>query len=133
MQFSPFLALLCFATIEAYILPPSNGMNDRKYVEKRQILGTLTSLLGKTVAPILIQTHPNCVKITGKGGKVADPAGAAPKKQLMQTMSKVPGVKRVKMRYGPYNVPNMNKTSLTGEAGSLWKYVYHRANILVDF
>jgi len=46
-----------------------------------------------------------------------------PRKQIVQSDSKIPGVKRVKMRYGPYSVPNMNKTSVTGEAGSLWKYI----------
>ncbi|KAF2405054.1 hypothetical protein EJ06DRAFT_552503 [Trichodelitschia bisporula] len=72
-------------------------------VEKRQALGYLTTLLGK-------------------GGKVADPPGAAPKKQVMKSDSVLPNVKRVKMRYGPYSVPNMNKTGLTGEAGALWNY-----------
>jgi hypothetical protein len=57
---------------------------------------------------------------TGKGGKVADPPGAAPKRVEMKSTSEVAGVKRIKMRYGPYSVPNMNKTSLVGEPGALW-------------
>jgi hypothetical protein len=57
---------------------------------------------------------------TGKGGKVADPPGAAPKRQESPTKSSVPGAKRIKMRYGPYSVPNMNKTSIVGEPGALW-------------
>jgi hypothetical protein len=38
----------------------------------------------------------------------------------MESPSKVPGAKRIRMRYGPYLVPNMNRTGLTGEPGSLW-------------
>jgi hypothetical protein len=40
----------------------------------------------------------------------------------LKSESNIPGVRRVKMRYGPYQVPNMNKGGLTGEAGSLWNY-----------
>jgi hypothetical protein len=127
MQLSPFLALLCVSIIEAHVLPPGDDRTDWRYAEKRQILGTLTSLLGKYVMSTLGKIHTDYLSNIGKGGKVADPPGAAPKRQMMQTTSKVPGVKRVKMRYGPYNVPNMNKTSLTGEAGSLWKYVYNKS------
>lgn len=62
--------------------------------------------------------HADCY--AGKGGKVADPPGAAAKKQVVESPSKVAGAKRIKMRYGPYMVPNMNRTGLTGEPGSLW-------------
>jgi hypothetical protein len=54
----------------------------------------------------------------GMGGKVADPPGAAPKRQVQQAKSKVPGAKRVKIRSGPYRVPNMGKKSFpSGHAG----------------
>jgi hypothetical protein len=36
--------------------------------------------------------------------------------------SRVAGVKRVKLLYGPYSVINMNKTSLSGERGMLDNY-----------
>jgi hypothetical protein len=53
---------------------------------------------------------------------VADPPGASSKRVEMKSPSLVPGVRRVKMRYGPYSVPNMNKSSIVGEPGSLWNY-----------
>ncbi len=34
----------------------------------------------------------------------------------------VPGSKTVKLRYGPYKVPNMMRKNGLGEAGSLWNY-----------
>ena len=56
------------------------------------------------------------------GGKVAGVPGAAPLRADLKSQSKVPGAKRVKIRHGPYKVPNMNKVGLSGEAGSLWNY-----------
>jgi hypothetical protein len=53
---------------------------------------------------------------------VPDPPGAAPRKQFLQTPSTVPGAKRVKIRSGPYLVPNMSKKSLRGHAGMLQNY-----------
>lgn len=41
---------------------------------------------------------------------------------IQQSTSKVAGAKRIKMRYGPYMVPGMNGTSITGETGMLWNY-----------
>jgi hypothetical protein len=38
------------------------------------------------------------------------------------TNSKIPGVKRIKIRNGPYKVPNMNTTAISGEKGMLWNY-----------
>jgi hypothetical protein len=60
--------------------------------------------------------------LAGKGGKVSDPAGASAKKVEMKSPSLVPGARRVKLRYGPYSVPNMNKAGINGEAGALWNY-----------
>jgi hypothetical protein len=59
-------------------------------------------------------------------GKVADPPGAAPKR--VETSSplaaKVPGAKRIKIRSGPYKVPDMNRNSpTTGHAGMLEAYM----------
>ncbi|QDS69560.1 hypothetical protein FKW77_007927 [Venturia effusa] len=97
--------LLAGATVQAATVPPN--IPDKKVpwadVQKRQAIATLTTLMGK-------------------GGKVADPAGAAPRKQVIASPSKVAGVKRIKMRHGPYSVPNMNRTSIMGEAGALWNY-----------
>ncbi|KAF2402989.1 hypothetical protein EJ06DRAFT_554535 [Trichodelitschia bisporula] len=50
-----------------------------------------------------------------------DPVGATPRKQGLPLKS-LPGAKRVKMRYGPYSVPNIRARSVTGEQGSLWNY-----------
>jgi len=96
-------ALLAASAVQAGLIAPATDRIDWNFEQKRQIIGTLTTLIGK-------------------GGKVADPPGAAPKRQDLPATSKVPGAKRVKMRYGPYSVPNMNKTSLVGEAGALWNY-----------
>jgi hypothetical protein len=41
---------------------------------------------------------------------------------LSTEVNTIPGVRRVKLRYGPYRVPNMNKSSITGEMGMLWNY-----------
>lgn len=43
---------------------------------------------------------------------------------MLDSPSPVPGAKRIKMRYGPYQVPNMNKTGLVGEPGSLWLVLF---------
>jgi hypothetical protein len=96
-------AVFAASVAQGYLIPPKTHKIDWRYEQKRQIISTITSLLGK-------------------GGKVADPPGAAPKRQMLQSKSVLPGVKRVKMRYGPYSVPNMNKTSLVGESGMLWNY-----------
>jgi hypothetical protein len=102
------LSLLSAFVVKAVVVPPKINLTehriDWKVEQKRQALGALTWLIGK-------------------GGKVADPPGATPRRQLIQSDSKIAGVKRVKMRYGPYQVPNMGRTGLTGEAGSLWKSV----------
>lgn len=59
----------------------------------------------------------------GDNGKVADPPGAAPRRQTLQSPSKLKGAKRVKIRSGPYKVPNMSKRSaMTGHAGMLENY-----------
>lgn len=65
-------------------------------------------------------------RCVGKGGKVADPPGAAPRKRVVESPSKVAGAKRIVLRYGPYSVPNMNKTGLTGEPGALWLVCSYR-------
>jgi hypothetical protein len=53
---------------------------------------------------------------------VPDPVGAAPRRVDIQSTSKLPGVKRVKTRAGPYKVPNMSKKSFDGHAGMLVNY-----------
>jgi hypothetical protein len=62
--------------------------------------------------------------LTAKGGKVAAVAGAKPARQEIEGAPKVAGaqVKRVKMRYGPYKVPNMKVSNILGEEGALWNY-----------
>ena len=53
---------------------------------------------------------------------------------LTTEVKTIPGVRRVKLRYGPYKVPNMNKSSITGEMGMLWNYpdVKDREAVLDD-
>jgi hypothetical protein len=56
-------------------------------------------------------------------GRVADPAGATAKRvPLANRATSIPTAKTVKMRYGPYKVPNMGKKNIVGEEGSLWNY-----------
>jgi hypothetical protein len=60
-------------------------------------------------------------------GRVADPAGATSKRvPLANRATTVPNAKTVKMRYGPYKVPNMGKKNIVGEEGSLWNYPDNR-------
>jgi hypothetical protein len=103
MKYIALNAVVAASAVQGYLLPPRTNRIDWRLEQKRQIVGMITSLLGK-------------------GGKVADPPGAAPKKVSLKSDSQVPGTKRVKLRYGPYSVPNMNKTSLVGEQGMLWNY-----------
>jgi hypothetical protein len=59
----------------------------------------------------------------GGAGKVPDPPGAGPKRVPMANRAtQVPNAKTVKMRYGPYKIPNMGKKNIVGESGSLWNY-----------
>lgn len=56
-------------------------------------------------------------------GKVADPAGAAPRRVNMAARAtSVAGSKSIKVRYGPYKVPNMGHKNALGEGGALWNY-----------
>jgi hypothetical protein len=75
-----------------------------------------------TALTLLASTTSAAPQFNG-GGKVRDPVGAAPRRQELRTDHPIPGVKRVKIRSGPYNAPNMNKVSLpTMEHGMLWNY-----------
>ncbi|KAF1980974.1 hypothetical protein K402DRAFT_425778 [Aulographum hederae CBS 113979] len=103
------ILLLAAAIVNAAVVPTAPAPNANA-ADKRQILGGITSL-------------------AGKGGKVPDPAGASPRRvELGSNSTKAglgqahPGQKVVKLREGPYSVINMNKMSLTGEAGALWNY-----------
>ena len=61
-------------------------------------------------------------------GKVPDPAGAAPRFQnLEQRRKNVADSQSVKVRYGPYKIPDMKATNLFGESGSLWNYADNSA------
>jgi hypothetical protein len=54
-------------------------------------------------------------------GIVRDPAGAAPRRHVVASPLN-PQAKRVKVRYGPYNVPNMKWKNMIGEEGMLNNY-----------
>jgi hypothetical protein len=58
--------------------------------------------------------------IIARGGKVPDPAGATSK--FVEMEPRVQGAKTVKVRYGPYKVPNMSVKNIMGEEGTLWNY-----------
>jgi hypothetical protein len=65
---------------------------------------------------ICLLTFPDLLSLGSQinGGKVADPVGAAPRKQVLPSPSTIAGVKRVKIRSGPYKVPDMSKASPSG-------------------
>jgi hypothetical protein len=56
-------------------------------------------------------------------GIVPDVPGAAPRKtELTNRVPQVAAAKTVKIRYGPYKVPNMSHKGATGEMGTLFNY-----------
>ncbi|KAE9973059.1 hypothetical protein BLS_003770 [Venturia inaequalis] len=96
------------------ILVPSAFAADfgRNNVQKRQtwdFLGSAAETLGT---------------FRSKGyGKVPDPPGAAPRRVTLEPdFQPVPGTRKVKIRSGPYKVPNMGVKSLSGHAGMLEGY-----------
>jgi hypothetical protein len=62
------------------------------------------------------------ISFTAKGGKVPDPAGAAPKRVELAVRTNVVGSKTIKIRHGPYKVPNMGSKNILNEEGTLWNY-----------
>ncbi|KAF2428039.1 hypothetical protein EJ08DRAFT_719738 [Tothia fuscella] len=87
---------------------------DHPLVAKLDKLATLNKRQGGMTALANNMFNP-------KGGKVAAVAGAPPTRQANQKDSPA-GANRVKMRYGPYKVPNMGVTNILGEEGALWNY-----------
>lgn len=57
--------------------------------------------------------------IPGAYGPVAAPAGAAPKRVVLQSRIDIAGAQTVKVRYGPFNVPGATKKNKFGQAGML--------------
>jgi hypothetical protein len=56
-------------------------------------------------------------------GRVPDVQGAAPRKVVLANRTpQVKEGKSLKIRYGPYKVPNMSKKSVVGESGVLYNY-----------
>lgn len=56
-------------------------------------------------------------------GVVAPGANPIERRVLVKTRTpQIPGAKTVKVRYGPYRVPNDSKKSVGGEMGTLWNY-----------
>ena len=56
-----------------------------------------------------------------KYGKVAPGAKDAPVRDVFpQSRSRAAGAKTIKIRYGPYKVPNMMNKNMVGEKGSLF-------------
>jgi hypothetical protein len=60
--------------------------------------------------------------VTDKYGKVAAGAKDAPKRVTLPPRSSAAGAKTIKIRYGPYMVPNMKLKNFVGEEGSLYNY-----------
>jgi hypothetical protein len=77
--------------------------------------------LSLTVRRILIRlSFENTYYDVARGGKVPDPEGAVAK--FVELEPRVKGAKTVKVRYGPYKVPNMTVKNIAGEEGTLWNY-----------
>jgi hypothetical protein len=57
-----------------------------------------------------------------KYGKVADPAGAGPRIIQLSPREKTPGSKTMKIKYGPYLVPNAGHKNRVEEEGMLSNY-----------
>jgi hypothetical protein len=55
-------------------------------------------------------------------GKVPEAPGAAPRKTTLTSKFDIPGAQRVKLRYGPYKVPNMKRKNMLGVSGMLFNY-----------
>jgi len=93
-------ALLCLAVWNAQASPSFGQISDAQRVQKRQ------SKPGGAIC-IRINTYDKdtCIFILtpkAPGGRVPDVLGAAPRKQEQKINGPtLPGVKRVKMRYGP--------------------------------
>ena len=56
------------------------------------------------------------------GGKVPDPPGAAPRRVVLKPRADLAEMQTVKLRYGPFKVPNQKKKNLVGEYGMLYNY-----------
>jgi hypothetical protein len=65
---------------------------------------------------IVLKTCPE-----GYGKVPAGPNDATNRVTLTPTYP-LAGAKKLKLRYGPYKVPNMNKKNLIGEMGSLFNF-----------
>jgi hypothetical protein len=65
---------------------------------------------------------PSYLTVTEGYGTVAAPAGAAQIKTVLKSPFDIAGAQRVKIRYGPYKVPNMNKKNMIGATGMLYNY-----------
>jgi hypothetical protein len=56
-------------------------------------------------------------------GNISDVAGAASRRIDLPTRNAhIAGSKTVKIRYGPFKVPNTSKTNIFGEKGSLFNW-----------
>ena len=55
-------------------------------------------------------------------GTVPEAAGAPPRKTVLRSTFGIPEAQKVKIRYGPYKVPNMKKKNLIGIPGMLFNY-----------
>jgi hypothetical protein len=63
------------------------------------------------------------LKLSAQGGKVPDPPGATSKfVEMASRVKNNPAARTVKVRYGPYKVPNMRVKNIMGEEGTLWNY-----------
>jgi hypothetical protein len=65
---------------------------------------------------------PGTYIIVAGYGKVAPGANDAPNKVKMNSSYPLAGAQKIKLRYGPYMVPNMNKKNMAGEMGSLFNF-----------
>ncbi|KAF1811640.1 hypothetical protein P152DRAFT_514786 [Eremomyces bilateralis CBS 781.70] len=107
---------------------PSSG-NDTA-PDNDYVMGALPGGQGKSTIDKLLAQHADGADIATllnppHAGKVPDPPNAAPRRQPLTPRIEFwhPNSKTVKLRYGPYNVPNMTETgNFGGHGGMLYNY-----------
>jgi hypothetical protein len=88
-----------------------------------QALGSLRSMFSLLLTMVFSSISDYLTNPGGGAGKVPDPPGALPRRIEMPSDINVAGAKKIKIRNGPYRVPNMGVKSFSGHAGMLEGYL----------
>jgi hypothetical protein len=111
---------LAMAVGQALAMPVDDGFNaivEKRLHEKRQDLDKLVmGVLNRSESFLYLLRLRELIFQEGNGGKVADPPGFMPKRVVLKSRTNIPGAQTIKLRYGPYKVPNMGITNILGES-----------------